>query len=282
MNISTENLRSFLVLNETRHFTKAAQKLNISQSALSQKIAKLEDMLQATLFVRKTNPLEITSSGEKLLLFAKQQIEFENHFLSQFNQYGKEMAGVLRIAGFSSITNSVLIPSLAGLLRESPKARVEFNSYEVIELENILKTNKADLIVTDYKPNFPGLESIEIGKEEYVMVTSRNNKPLPNLYLDHGPHDNATDSFLRFQGEMDDYQRNFMGDVYGIIRGVSEGLGKAVMSKHLIKNDPEFIIKKYPKRYFRNLHLSYYKRDYLSPLMQNCISHLKENPHSYL
>ena len=282
MNINTESLRSFLVLNETRHFTKAAKKLNISQSALSQKIAKLEDMLQATLFVRKTNPLEITSSGEKLLLFAKQQIEFENHFLSQFNQYGKEMAGVLRIAGFSSITDSVLIPSLANFLREFPMARVEFNSYEVIELENILKTNKADLIITDYRPNFPGLESIEVGKEEYVVIASRKNKPLPNLYLDHGPHDNATESFLSFQNEENDYQRNFMGDVYGIIRGVSEGLGKAVMSKHLIKDNPEFIIKKYPKRYFRRLYLSYYKRDYLSPLMENCINLLKENVHSYL
>lgn len=282
MNINTENLHSFLILNETRHFTKAAKKLNISQSALSQKIARLEDMLQVTLFVRKTNPLEITSSGEKLLIFAKQQLEFESQFLDQFNQYSDEMAGVLRIAGFSSITDSVLIPSLAKFLRKTPKARVEFNSYEVIELENILKTGKADLMITDYKPSFPGLESFAIGKEEYVIIESRINKVKNNLYLDHGPHDNATDSYLSFQGNQNDYQRNFMGDVYGIIRGVSEGLGKAVMSKHLIKDNPNFIIKKYPKRYYRKLYLSYYKRDYLSPLMENCINLLKENVRSYL
>ena len=284
MHINTDSLAAFMAIHQEDNFTKAAKRLGITQSALSQKIGKLEDTLQATLFIRSKTGLTLTSSGEKLKRFAKQQLELESHFISQFDQYQEVLAGSLRIAGFSSIMKSVLIPATAEIMRNHNHCNIEYSSFEVVDLENVLKSNKADLIITDYKPTLPGLESVPLGKEEYVVIESKNFKKIPEIYLDHGPHDNATESYFKFQNQenLSSFRRGFMGDVYGIIEGVNQGIGKAVMSKHLIRDIDDIRIKKYPKRYFRNIYLSYFHQNYYSPLQELTCSTLKKNCSQYL
>lgn len=282
MHINTEFLAAFLEIYRQSSFTKAASALGLSQPALSQKMAKLEEMLQATLFIRAKNDLSLTASGEKLLIFAKQQLQFERDFIASFDQYNEEPAGVLRLAGFSSITQSVLIPSLAKMLREYPKCFIEFNSYEVIELEDILKKNKADIVVSDYKIELPGTESLCIGAEEYVIIESKEFKKIPEVYIDHGPHDNATESFFVHQGLEFNQKRTFMGDVNGIIEGVKQGLGKAIMSKHLVKDHPKIRIKKSSKKYLREVYLCYLKQSYYSPLHHLVVDSLAKNSKAFL
>ncbi|MFT6631033.1 MAG: DNA-binding transcriptional LysR family regulator [Bacteriovoracaceae bacterium] len=282
MHINTDTLEAFLQVHQEGSFTKAAGKLGISQSALSQKMARLETLLHATLFIRGTGELNLTNSGEKLLLFAKQQLTFEKDFIHQFNQYQAEPAGIIRVAGFSSITRSVLIPALSGIIRKYPNCQIEFSSHEVVELEDILKKNKADIVITDYKVTLPGTETIVIGEEEYVVIESKKEKNIPLIYLDHGPHDNATESFFKFQNKKLEYRRGFMGDVYGIIEGVELGLGRAVMSRHLVKSLKNIQTKKHAKKYFRDIHMSYFSQHYYSPLHQLVVDSLKAKASNFL
>lgn len=278
MHINTDSLSAFISIQKHDSFTKAAHEQGISQSALSQKIFRLEDQLQVTLFIRGKSHITLTAAGEKLRLFAKQQLSFEQEFISQFDQDKIHLSGTIRLAGFSSIMCSMAIPSLAPFLRENTRASVEFSSHEVIDLEEVLKKNKADLVLTDYKPDFPGLESHLIGREEYIMIESNKIKKNESIYLDHGPHDNATDSFFKYQGINTPYERRFMGDVYSIIEAVKLGLGKAIMSKHLTTKQPGLKIKKFRRRYFREIYLSYYKQSYYSPLHKNiCHEIIKES-----
>ena len=53
-----------------------------------------------------------------------------------------------------------------------------------------------------------------------------------------------------------------MGDVYGILDGVALGLGRAVMSKHLVEEDSRFKIIKTSKKYLRPIVLCFYKQAY--------------------
>lgn len=282
MHINTDTLEAFIKTHRLGSFTKAANNLGISQSALSQKIARLEGLLHATLFIRGSSELSLTNSGEKLLIFAKQQLNLESDFIHQFNQYKSEPAGVIRIAGFSSVTRSVLIPSLAGIMRKFPQCQIEFSSFEVIELENVLKKNKADIIVTDYHLSLPGIESRVIGKEEYVVIESKKIKNIPPIYLDHGPHDNATESYFKFQGQDLEFRRGFMGDVYGIIEGVELGLGRAIMSKHLVKDIRDIREKKSKRKYTRDIYVSYYTQSYYSPLHHLVIDNLSKKASDFL
>jgi len=273
--MDSSDLYSFTKLVESGTFTKASKVLGISQPALSQKIAKLEDHLQTTLIIRNPRSIQLTPSGSEFLIYAKSILDQEKEFLGQYNQDGNELKGHLRIASFSSIMRSLIIPKVSKLMKKHPLVDVEFIVAEVVDLIDILKSNRADIVILDYCPQISRIEKRIVGREEYVIIESAKHKNIPDIYFDHGEHDNATETYFNFQGESFKKRRGFMGDVYGIIDGVSLGLGRAVMSKHMVVGDHRFIIKKKKKRYFRDLELCYYKRDYYSPIMMEAFTYLE-------
>ena len=282
MHISTDILKAFITVHSHGGFTSAAKELSLTQSALSQKIAKLEDLLESKVFIRGKKTIELTQSGKRLLPFAIEQLEHELTFLDQFQSKSNELSGVIRLGGFSSIMSSAMIPTLSSLMIDNPKSNIEFSSFDMEELEVELFTHRVDMIVTDYLPHSTGLVTSEIGKEEYVLIESKEGSNRSRHFLDHGIHDNATESFLRFQGDGSDYTRGFMGDVFGIISAVEQGLGVAVMSKHMLKNNRSVKIKRSSKRYFRTLYLSYIKRNYYPPLFKEVERALKQKTKNYL
>lgn len=268
MDINTDQLRAFLTVHKLGSFTKAARELLISQSALSQKIARLEELLQTDLFTRGSKELSLTSSGEKLIQFALDQIEYQDEFLKNFDANQVVLGGNIRVAAFSSITRSVVIPALERTLKENSHLNIEFSSHEMFELEDRLKHHHSDFILTDYKPVINGIESEVVGLEEYVVIEAKKKKLIKEHFLDHGPKDNATESYFKFQKINFKNPRRFMGDVYGIVDGVKLGLGRAVMSKHIIKDDKEIKIIPYPKKYTRKIYLTHLKKNYYSKSFQ--------------
>lgn len=266
MDIKLDELTTFIEVYKAGSFTKASEVLGLSQSALSQKISRLEENLQAALFIRHPRNLSLTASGEKLLGYAKETIQRQTDFISNFNQFDTKLSGVIRIAGFSSIMRSLVIPKLAKFIRENENIQIEFSSFEMFELVDVLKSNNADFIITDYFPHLNKTEEIQIGIEEYIIIRSKKHKTISNIYLDHGPGDNATEAYLNFVGNKENYKRVFMGDVYSIIDGVALGLGMAVMSKHLVEDDKRFEIIRGKKKYQRPLVLSFNKQAYYGPL----------------
>lgn len=275
MDLKYDDLQAFLLVNQAGTFTKAAVDNGLTQSALSQKIARLEDVLQAALFVRHPRSLTLTASGEKLLSYAKEVIHRQEDFLASFDQYQTEISGVIRIAAFSSVMRSKVIPALSTFIRKNPSVSIEFSSHEMYELEGLLKNNSADFIVTDYFPNTGGVNSVEFAKEEYVIVRAKKYKNVPNTFIDHGVFDNATEAYFKYIGKKQDYRRAFLGDVYSIIDGVAAGLGRSVMSRHLIENDSRFLIEEQKKKYIRPVVLSFAKQNYYSPLFTHVQELLK-------
>lgn len=159
-------------------------------------------------------------------------------------------------------------------MRKNRRLSVEFTSHEMNKLEEMLRLNRCDFIVTDYHTCLPHCEEVVIGKEEYVEIASKKIKSIPNIFLDTSPEDSATESYFQFHRMERNYERLFMGDVFGIIEGVAQGLGRAVMSKHLIENDKRFVIHKKKKTYETPLVLTYQRRKYYPPAMLEFIKEL--------
>jgi len=275
IDLKTEDLRAFLVIYEAQTMSGGAKVLGCTQSAASQKISRLEELLQASLFVRGSKNLSLTASGENLLSYAKEALERQVSFIDKFNQFDDELKGVLRIGAFSSVLRSLLLPRLLPLMKRNSKVNLQFSTHEVFEMENTLRTNKTDMIITDYRPSLNNVESLEIGVEEYVIISSAKHKNVPHLFLDHGPHDNATSTYFDFVGKKKDYERAFLGDVYSILDAVAMGIGKAVMSKHLVEKDKRFVVLKEKRSYKRPIVLSYLKQGYYGRLHQE-VKHILE------
>lgn len=277
MKLTNHQLRAFFETAKLRSFSKAAEELNVTQSALSQRVSNLEGELETTLFIRDTSGPILTESGEMLFRYCQFNDTAENEVLVKLKSGREMVSGVIRIAGFSSVLRSVIIPSLAPFLRKHPHVQCEFRSYEVIELYEILKMAKTDLVILDYNLKKDGIVEEVLGQEEYVVIESSKFEAPSDIYLDHGPHDNATESFFRFQDRRPtSYRRTFMGDVYGILNGVELGLGRAVMSKHLLKGNNKVKIVKGYKKYCRDITLNYYEQPYYPHLHKLIIEELKK------
>lgn len=237
MGLSSLQLDAFFAAARALNFSQAAEELHITQSALSQRIKALEDDLGLTLFTRLPRGVQLTEAGARMLRYCQARSSMEGELVEQLTGKAGGLGGILRIAGYSSIVRSVLIPALAPLLRDNPNVQAHLQSAEIRELPELLLTGNVDLIVTDTPIQRADIETVELGEEEYVMCQAAKGTTAER-YLDHDPSDTTTHRFFAAQSRnVPEYQRAFLDETYAIIDGVAAGLGKAVLSRHLIARD---------------------------------------------
>ncbi len=241
MSLSSLHLDAFYAAAQTLNFSQAARELHITQSALSQRIKALEEDVNLTLFVRMPRGVKLTEAGERLLRYCQARGSLEDELLQEMTG-GKHqgLGGHLRIAGYSSIVRSVLIPALRALLHEYPLVQPHFQNAEIRELPEMLLTGNVDFIVTDTEFHRHDLECVVLGQEEYVLVQSAKKTSPEDVYLDHDPEDRISHQFLSHQGrQVPSYRRAFFDEIYAIIDAAAAGMGRAVVSRHLVDNNPE-------------------------------------------
>jgi DNA-binding transcriptional LysR family regulator len=85
-NLEIDLLRAFVAVAETSSFTSAAQIVGRSQSAISQKIGRLEELVETRLFDRTTRSLSLTRSGEHLFAAARKMIAFNDVVMKQIQE----------------------------------------------------------------------------------------------------------------------------------------------------------------------------------------------------
>ena len=122
---SLDDLRALVAVGRERSFTKAAAKLGVSQSALSQTIRQLETRLGVRLLTRTTRSVSPTDAGERLLRTVGPRFEEIDAELASVTELRDRPAGTIRITATEYAIDAVLIPKLAKLLREYPDIKVE-------------------------------------------------------------------------------------------------------------------------------------------------------------
>lgn len=119
------DLRAFVAVGRERSFTKAAAKLGVSQSALSQTIRQLEERLGVRLLTRTTRSVAPTEAGERLLRTVEPRFEEIDIELDALSELREKPAGTIRITATEYAIQSVLMPKLTKLLRKYPDIKVE-------------------------------------------------------------------------------------------------------------------------------------------------------------
>ena len=122
---SFNDLAAFVVVARERSFTKAAAKLAVSQSALSQTIRSLETRLGVRLLTRTTRSIAPTAAGERLLQTIAPQFEEIESALASLNELRDKPAGTIRITAGEHPALTVLQPALAKVLPQYPDIKVE-------------------------------------------------------------------------------------------------------------------------------------------------------------
>lgn len=122
---NVNDLLAFLAVAKERSFTRAAAKLGVSQSALSQTIRGLEERLGLRLLTRTTRSVAPTNAGERLLRTVGPRFEEIEAELAALSELREKPAGTIRITTAAHAAETILWPALDRLLPEYPDITVE-------------------------------------------------------------------------------------------------------------------------------------------------------------
>jgi len=140
--IDSALLRTFAVVAEMQHFTRAAQRLNCVQSAVSMQIRRLEEMLQVRLFERRGRGIKLTPEGQILLRFAHRMNRMTDEVLVELGRH--RPSGRVRI-GTTDITMSYMPEVLEQLHGRHPMIDVELRCNRSWEALDALDAGEIDI-----------------------------------------------------------------------------------------------------------------------------------------
>jgi DNA-binding transcriptional LysR family regulator len=122
---SFDDLRALIAVGRECSFTKAAAKLGVSQSALSQTVRQLETRLGVRLLTRTTRSVSLTEAGERLVRTVAPRFEEIEAELSAVGELREKPAGTIRITAGEHAIETILWPKLATFLPRYPDIKVE-------------------------------------------------------------------------------------------------------------------------------------------------------------
>ncbi|MCW2240139.1 LysR substrate-binding domain-containing protein [Azospirillum canadense] len=116
-------LRAFVAVAETGSFTAAAEVVGRSQSAVSQKVLRLEEILQRRVFDRTSRSLSLTRDGERLLVAARQMLEFNDAVVRDLRE--TPAGGILRLGISEDFIPKELPKLLSRFSRLYPRTQID-------------------------------------------------------------------------------------------------------------------------------------------------------------
>jgi len=139
-------LRTFVVVAEELHFTRAAERLNLAQQALSAQIRKLEERLGVELFDRTTRRVELTDAGRTLLSHAMPLLASASRAWEEVARVGLGDAGQISISYAPTARREVLPAILDEIHRRYP--RLDVKSCELWWGRDAITSGMADVAIT--------------------------------------------------------------------------------------------------------------------------------------
>lgn len=178
------SLSYFETLAHERSFTRAAQRLHITQQSLSTCIAKMEAELDCQLVVRHV-PLELTYAGEVLLRYAASFREDYAAMQQEFCDISQNQRGVLRV-GVTYTRGRTIMPTIISSFQEQfPSIRIDLIEDSNDALRRKIVDGDVDLAIASFPNNIPGVTLQDFYREEVVMLVAR--KLFQELYGKDAP-----------------------------------------------------------------------------------------------
>lgn len=175
--IEVRHLKTLIALRETGSLVEAAERLFLTQSALSHQLKELEHRLDCELFIRKSRPLRFTEAGKRLLMLADEVtakvIEAERDL--QKLLHGE--AGRLYMAIECHSCFNWLMPTVDIYRNQWPAIELDFSSGFMFEPLPALVQGEVDLVITSDPQQIKGIEYVPLFSYE-MQIAIANNHPL--------------------------------------------------------------------------------------------------------
>jgi DNA-binding transcriptional LysR family regulator len=161
-NIDIVLLRSFVAVAETGRMTTAAKVVNVSQSAISQQIKRLETLFGVELFDRQVDAARLTREGEKLMSHAHRLISLNDDVVGQMQ--GRDFSGEVKLGVPHDIVGMLMPPILRIFRQAHPNVLITLVSDATRTLRALLSQRAIDLCLTT---------EVERGSRDQYLMTDR-------------------------------------------------------------------------------------------------------------
>lgn len=184
-------LEDFIVLAETRHFSRAADQQNVTQPTFSRRIKLLEESMGTTLVNRQTLPLSLTPAGEEFLTLCKQITERVRVTRERLKNLAREDARRVKLAAPQSLVTHFVPGWLeANGMQTQVEPYLRATSWLIGDYFQALERGEVDLALcywpegrTTLDLDLTGVRYIEIGEERLVPVCVANLDGNPRYAL---------------------------------------------------------------------------------------------------
>ena len=183
--MNTRQLQYAILLSQIRNFSQVAEKLNITQPALSKQIGNLEKELGVQLFDRSTVPLTLTAAGEHFIRDAQDLIYREDQMLRSMDRFKSGEAGRLTI-GISPFRTLYMIPQIVRQIRDRfPGIQINLHETGSDALRKEAAEGKYDFAIVNLPVDESLLDVIPLEPDTLVLAVPNDMLSL----LRHVPED---------------------------------------------------------------------------------------------
>lgn len=168
MNINFELYKVFYFVAKHRSFSEAAKHLYISQSAVSQAIRQLEDMLVCRLFIRTTKQVSLTVEGEQLYQHIEQAFNLIKTGERSLQEIQELKAGEVKIAASDTICKYYLLPYFRHFSQLYPQIKIRVTNRTSPVCIDLVKKGEVDIGVVNIPTSGNIDSSLAVTKENYL------------------------------------------------------------------------------------------------------------------
>lgn len=166
-------LRAFSAIAETHTFTAAAQRVHVTQAAISMQIRQLEQEVGMPLFIRTPRRVVLTEAGERLLERARAILREHDAALAELSELAGAERGRLRIGSASAMVSADPLPRiLKELRRRHPQAEISVISGTSEALVKQILTGELDVAFVSLPVGARGVETEVLNQDELIAIAS--------------------------------------------------------------------------------------------------------------
>jgi DNA-binding transcriptional LysR family regulator len=167
-------LKAFAAIIDTGSFTRAGERLGLTQSAITLKLRRLEAQVGRTLMTRNAKAIALTEDGTALLPFARRMIDMNDAAIAELR--GPKLKGTVRLGTPEDFATAHLPNVLAGFAAEFPDVALEVTCDLTLNLLELYRNGAFDMILIKREPYGAFGDGVAVWRER--LVWARGPKPL--------------------------------------------------------------------------------------------------------
>ena len=169
--LDLDQLHTFVTIADTGSFTRAAEEVHRTQSAVSMQMRRLEERIGKPLFVKDGRANRLTEEGERLLAYARRLLRLNRETLAAFDDASLE--GSIRIGTPDDYADRFLPEIIARFGRSNPRVELSVVCEPTVNLVDQLKRGQLDIAIITHSDDRTASEVVR--REPLLWVTSANH-----------------------------------------------------------------------------------------------------------